>query len=177
MRILQINALYGSKSTGGIVKDIHKALLGEGIDSRVVCVRASERELGVTELGYGIDGRLHALMTRLNGKQGFYSGIKTKRLLRELEKDKPDIIHIHNLHSNFINLPGLFEFAARNGIPVMMTLHDAWYFTGKCYHFLDNGCDRWQSGCYGCPKKNRDIPSILDKSSWVFEKKKRMYSY
>lgn len=177
MKILQINALYGNKSTGSIVKDIHSLLISRGVDSRVACVSATDMTDGVITLGYGVGSRLHALMSRVNGGQGFYSRGKTRALLRALSKDKPDIIHIHNLHSNFINLPLLFEFAAKNGIPIMMTLHDAWYFTGKCYHFLDNGCDRWMRECHDCPKRGMDIPSIFDRSREVFRKKAKAYSY
>ena len=71
----------------------------------------------------------------------------------------------------------LFEYAAKNNIPVMMTLHDCWFFTGKCYHFLDNGCDRWLTRCHDCPKRKAEIPSLLmDSSSSIFDKKRSMYA-
>ena len=176
MKVLQINALFGNKSTGSIVRDIHRMLIDSGEESRVVCISKSGDDDGVLALGYGIGCRIHALLSRVNGKQGFYSRASTKRLLSVLADDKPDIIHIHNLHSNFINMPLLFDFASKNGIPIVMTLHDAWYFTGKCYHFLDNGCDRWQSECHDCPKRKKDIPSLIDASRSTFRKKKKMYS-
>ena len=176
MKILQINALFGNKSTGNIDKDIHTLLRLEGFESRVVSVSASEASEGVVALGYGLESKLHAVMSRIDGAQGFYSKRGTRKLVRALASDKPDIIHIHNLHSNFINLPILFDFASKNKIPVMMTFHDAWYFTGKCYHFLDIGCDRWKTECHGCPKKKKDIPSLIDSSRRIFRKKKKLYS-
>ena len=51
MKILQINALYGSKSTGIIVKDIHSLLISRGVDSRVACVSATDATYGDITLG------------------------------------------------------------------------------------------------------------------------------
>lgn len=177
MKILQINALYGNKSTGSIVRDIHLMLKDSSEESKVVCVSSIGQTDGVIELGYGISNKLHAVITRLNGKQGFYSKSSTRKLISLIDGDSPDVIHLHNTHSNFLNLPIIFDYAAKNKIPVMLTLHDAWYFTGKCYHFLDNGCDRWLTECHDCPKRKADIPSLLfDNSNKVFKSKGEMYS-
>ena len=57
-----------------------------------------------------------------------------------------------------------------------MTLHDSWLFTGKCYHFLDVGCERWMTECYGCPKRFQEIPSLLsDSSTKVYKLRKKLY--
>ena len=177
MRVVQINTVYGEKSTGIIARDIHDLLNASSMDSEVICVFSTEHKDGITELGYGMESKYHALMTRLFGTQGFHSSGTTRSTLKKLDSSRPDIIHLHNVHSNFLNLPMLFEYAAKNNIPVMMTLHDCWFFTGKCYHFLDNGCDRWLTRCHSCPKRKAEIQSLLcDSSSKVFEKKKSMYS-
>ena len=176
MKILQINALYGNKSTGNIVRDVHLMLRLESVDSLVACIKATEDDGGVIELGYGLGNRIHALMTRVTGKQGFYSRSATSALLKKIDGFAPDIIHLHNAHSNFLNLPMLFKYAARKKISVVLTLHDCWFFTGKCYHFLDNGCDKWKSCCHKCPKQKMDIPSLIDNSKNVFYKKRRIYS-
>ena len=44
----------------------------------------------------------------------------------------PDIIHCHNLHSSFFDLRILAEVSKR--IPVFITLHDCWTFTGHCVY-------------------------------------------
>lgn len=176
MKIVQINAVYGEKSTGNIVRDIHQTLKNAGYASQVVCKTAAQKEEDVLAISSPLGGKWHALMTRLTGKQGFYSRISTNKLLKRWKKDTPDILHLHNVHSNFLHLPSLFAFARRRNIPVVITLHDCWYFTGKCYHFLDNGCEKWKSECNACPKRKADIPSLLkDNSKWVFHRKKKMY--
>ena len=40
---------------------------------------------------------------------GSFSYFATKRFLRKVDKIKPDIIHLHNIHGNYINYKLLFE--------------------------------------------------------------------
>ncbi len=177
MRVLQINAIYGAKSTGLIVRDIHQALIDAGHESMVAHpgkVADSSCEISI---GNRPDYTIHAVWTRLFGLQGLASRCSTKTFLRKLRKIQPDVIHMHNIHSNFLNYKLLLEYAARDGIPVVITLHDCWFFTGKCYHFFDIGCDRYRTGCHDCPKRRRDIPSLLaDNSARVFALRKELYA-
>lgn len=62
--------------------------------------------------------------------KGFGSWIETKLFIRKIKKIAPDIIHLHNIHQNFLNLPLLFSFLKKAGIPVIWTLHDCWAVTG-----------------------------------------------
>ncbi len=58
-----------------------------------------------------------------------------------------DIIHAHNLHGDYFDLPALAR--ASKSLPVVITLHDEWLMTGHCAVTL--GCERWQFGCGQCP--------------------------
>ena len=177
MKVLQINALFGDKSTGSIVRDIHFALKQALYESKVASMYFSSKSEDFIWIGNTFDQKMHGLLTRITGKQGFYSKRATKNLLKKLEDNLPDIIHLHNIHSNFLNLPLLFTYAQKRNIPIVLTLHDCWYFTGKCYHFLDIGCDKWREECQQCPKRRADIPSLLsDNSQKVFQAKKRLYN-
>lgn len=164
MKVLQINATYGSGSTGNITKQIHNLCLNKGIDSFVAY---SSTKMQPDEIinGYKIgtpkDKKLHALCSRITGLQGYYSKKATKKFLSYLDKTEPDIIHLHNLHSNYINIIDLFKYSKRKKIKVVITLHDCWFFTGKCSHFLYDNCDKWISGCKNCPRLKKDIPSFF----------------
>lgn len=176
MRILLINAVYGYKSTGTIVKDISELLVHQGDSPSVICLDSSINTPNVVVVRSRLSNTIHALLTRLFGLQGCWSRYATKRLIKQIKKIDPEIVHLHNLHSNFINLPLLLNYCTVNNKPVIITLHDCWYFTGKCYHFEDIGCERWQLGCGKCPKQNIDIPSILcDSSRKTFNIKKEVF--
>ena len=175
MKVVQINAIYGSKSTGVIMKDIHNMLVECGEESYVVSPEFTEK----TDCAYKIENyvgmKIHALMTRITGKQAFYSSRATRKLIRWMDEVKPDIVHLHNLHGNYINLRILLEFLCKKEIAVVITMHDCWYFTGKCFHYLESNCQKWQIECDECPRKNDDVANwFLDKSNYVFQEKKRL---
>ncbi len=84
----------------------------------------------------------------LDGQLGreHYGYPGTKRLT-DLIAQKPDLIHLHNLHGGYFDLRRLPEISRQ--APVFVTLHDAWMLAGHCAHSL--GCDKWRTGCGGCP--------------------------
>lgn len=70
---------------------------------------------------------------------------------------EPDLIHAHNLHSDFFDFRELPYYS--NKFPFFLTLHDCWTFTGHCCHFFD--CERWKKNCGKCP--HLDIPINLNR--------------
>lgn len=176
MKTIQINAVYGEKSTGLIVRDIQHMLEQNGIEAYVGYQKSNCPVYKGIQIGDKLDWKLHAAYTRITGKQGYASVNATKRFLKEIDPLCPEIIHLHNLHSNYINLPLLLEYCAEKNIKTMLTLHDCWFLTGKCFHFFDIECDRYKTGCYNCPKKNLDVPNYLwDRSAAVWSDRKRLF--
>lgn len=177
MKIVQINSCYGTGSTGRIVQDIDCMLRSYGFDS--LCIYAETPpippEYGC-KIGNQIDKKLHALKTRIEGHQGYGSKMETKSILRFLDSEKPDIVHLHNIHSNYINVNLLFDYLAKENIATIITLHDAWFFTGKCTHFTIMNCEKWKKHCKDCPKNKMEVKSwFFDQSSRVFEDKAKRY--
>lgn len=93
------------------------------------------------------------LLRNASGKEDFdFPGTKH---LTEIAGFEPDLIHAHNLHSDFFDLRKLPYYS--NKFPFFLTLHDCWTFTGHCCHFFD--CERWKKSCGNCP--HLDIPINL----------------
>ena len=167
MKIVQINAVYGFGSTGVIVKDILSACQKEGID----CVAAYSQSKGEVKSGYHLgnafSNRWHAILSRISGKQGYFSCLSTWRFLRFLDNYKPDILHLHNLHGCYINVPMLLKYAAQKKIAVVVSLHDCWFYTGGCSHYTSVGCKKWLQKCGNCPRRYEEFPALLYDSSAV----------
>ena len=161
MKVLQINATYGYSSTGLIVKDIGDAIEKSGNEALFAYQKGNVPDGKGYVVGNNLDWKFHALLCRLLGKQGYYSSGATKKFLRYLDKEKPDVVHLHNLHSNFINLNMLLEYLAKKDIPTVITMHDCWYFTGKCFHYVDVGCQGFMTDCKNCPKKSAPPKSMI----------------
>ena len=157
MKILQINAVYGHGSTGTIVRDLADLCERFGI----LCYVASPDKavLGAKHgylIGNKLDHKLHAFFSRFYGRQAYFSRLATKRLLSFIRSFEPDAVHLHNLHSNFINLKLLLEYLAQKRIRVIITLHDCWYYTGGCFHYTVDGCKGWLNKCGVCPQGKKD---------------------
>lgn len=77
----------------------------------------------------------------------------SKQLIKTIKKTKPSIIHLHCIHGGLFDFRTLFRYFVKTQIPLVITLHDCWYFTGGCYHFITSGCSKWNNGdnCKGCP--------------------------
>lgn len=178
MRVLQINANYGFGSTGVIMKDIGDMLISSDDEAYFAYQRCNSIPNNGYIIGNEVDWKVHALLSRALGGQGYYSTAATKKLIRYIRHIKPDVVHLHNLHSNYVNIDLLFKFFAEDDIPVVITMHDCWYFTGKCFHYVDVNCDGFLNGCGNCKKKTAPPASLIfDRSAWSLQnKKKRLLS-
>ncbi len=168
MKVLQINAVYGISSTGRTTMELDRALKVKGHSSIVAVTVTNKQQDNIYIVGNKLDWKVHSLLSRLFGTQGYFSYFSTKRLLEYIGKEKPDIIHLRNLHANYINLPMLLKYIAKNKIPTVVTLHDCWVFTGKCCHYHDADCDRWQKECGNCPSLKKW------NKSWFFDRSRKM---
>ncbi|MEB3295435.1 MAG: glycosyltransferase, partial [Synechococcales bacterium] len=65
--------------------------------------------------------------------------------IQSLRKQTPDIINLHWTGSGFVNIATLPQLAKTLKVPLVLTLHDMWAFTGGC-HYSD-GCDRYRQSC------------------------------
>lgn len=119
---------------------------------------------------------LHYYAGSTLGRNGCFSCFATLRLIHDLKKFNPDIIHLHNLHSFCINFPMLFKYIRKNNIRVIWTLHDCWTFTGQCPHFDMIGCEKWKSECHHCPQISSYPKSRIDNSRKMYLLKKKWFT-
>ena len=123
-------------------------------------------------VGSKLSVAVHGLMTRFFDMHGLGSKVATRRFIKEIEKIKPDVIHIHNIHGYFLNYKILFNYLSKTDIPVVWTVHDCWLYTGHCYHYASVGCEKWKNQCKKCPQKTAFPTSILlDRSKRNFTDK------
>jgi glycosyltransferase involved in cell wall biosynthesis len=82
-----------------------------------------------------------------------------------------DVIHLHWVNQGFLSLAGMDRIIA-SGKPVVMTMHDQWYYTGICHYAGD--CDKYQSQCSHCPML-RGGGIGMDLARRVFDRKRAIY--
>lgn len=125
----------------------------------------------------GILGRrMHAILSEWTGKEEGFSRIATVLFLKRIDKIKPDIIHMHNLHMGYLNLEMLFRyFEKHKEIKIVWTLHDCWAYTGRCPYYDMAQCEKWKTACRDCPTLGSYPKSRVDNSAQMFRKKKKLF--
>ena len=105
MRVIQINACYSWGSTGTIVTDIQSACKAVGIDCEIAYAMPCHSSVyNGYKISCLLSRKIHALLSKITGKQAYYSSLSTLRLIYHIFKYSPDIVHLHNVHNNYLNL-------------------------------------------------------------------------
>lgn len=161
--LFQINVTSNWGSHGKIAEDIGRLAIEKGWRSVIAYGRyATPSQSETIKIGSDISVKEHVLESRLMDNHGLASRSATRRLIKQIDDIKPDIIHLHNIHGYYLNYPLLFDYLKSAGVPVVWTLHDCWPFTGHCAYFDYAGCERWKRGCFSpCPCKNEYPKSLL----------------
>lgn len=183
MRVLILNSIIGAGSTGRIAENIAEEYDANGWEVRVGYGRVANVPGGCLKwsvrIGSSLSVRLHGVLTRLFDWHAdrICSWWVTWKFLKWAEEWKPDLLWLHNLHGYYINYELLFQWIKRHPeMDVKWTLHDCWAFTGHCSHFLLTDCERWKSGCWGCPEK-REYPAskLLSAAKANWERKRNAF--
>ena len=181
MKVLFINAVCGTGSTGKICAELAEKYEQEGHEVKIAYGRQAfvpekYRKYAV-RIGSDLDVKIHALYTRVTDRHGLASKRATKKFLAWAEIYSPDILWLHNIHGYYINYEMLFAWIKTHPeMEVKWTLHDCWAFTGHCPHFTAAGCDKWKVRCCDCPeKKQYPASNVMDNSRDNYKRKKRAF--
>lgn len=88
---------------------------------------------------------------------------KSEYIFDTKEYKDADIVHFHNLHSNFFNLKNIIKISQEK--PTIWTLHDMWAFTGYAYN----------SATLRKPNKKKFLLYLWDNTPFMLLTKKRIY--
>jgi glycosyltransferase involved in cell wall biosynthesis len=175
MKILMINSVFNSGSTGRIIKDLQDKIQKTDNNIALVAYGRGKKQKNGIKISNNLDNVCHVIGTRLFDRHGFFSIITSLKLKKLLNIYKPDIIHIHNIHGYYINIKILFNEIKKREIPLVITLHDCWLFTGHCSYFDIIGCELWKTECCKCKQKGEYPKSFyIDNSKRNFNEKKEI---
>lgn len=179
MKILHINY---SESIGGAAtaaNRLHKALLKNGVDSKMlVCEKKSNDNTVIgpdTKLEKSINlvrpmlDQVPIKFYKSKSKTMFSTAWLTyKSIIKKINQMNSDIVHLHWINNGMLRVEDL----AIIKVPIVWSLHDMWAFTGGCHY--DEECGGYKNNCGNCKVlnsiKNRDL------SLKVFSRKKKTYS-
>ncbi|MDD3414998.1 MAG: glycosyltransferase [Lachnospiraceae bacterium] len=182
MKVVQINCTILAGSTGRIAYDLSEVIVEKGNECAFVCGYRnkqikSDEVIYLEKLPADVADRKNMLISRITGRMGYRNKRETQKAIKWIEAQNPDVIHLHNIHGDWIHLETLFNYLANARIPVIWTLHDCWAFTGRCSHFEQIGCSKWKKECFDCRnKKVYPITYLLDESKKMYADKKNWFT-
>ena len=98
MKIVQINAVCGISSTGRTSLELSRYLNTQNIENYIIYANGYSDYENAIRMNSDFDIKVHSLLSRITGKQGYFSKEHTKKIISKLELIKPDIVHLRNLH-------------------------------------------------------------------------------
>lgn len=181
MNIVQLNLTYGIGSTGKIMRDLADVIETNEHNCYMVAGYSNEKnnsKLFCFNKGNALNAiRKDILISRITGEMGYRNSKKTIEAMKWIDSKNPDVIHLHNIHGDWINVNILFKYIKEKNIPVVWTLHDCWSFTGRCSYFDSYGCDAWKTGCkIKCENKIYPLTYFFDKTEKMWKDKKSWFT-
>ena len=180
MRVLIVNT---AERTGGAAIAANRllhALNRNGIEARMLVRDRKTAAADVTNIPQS--WRLKANFLWERGVIWLNNGLSRKNLFqvdianagtditRLDEFKQADVIHLHWVNQGYLSLNNLERIFA-SGKPVVITLHDQWYFTGICHY--SGMCDKYQTQCERCPMIKHGKGADLARR--VFDRKRAIY--
>ena len=173
VRVLFINSVIDYGSTGKIIRSLMNGLIANGHETLAIYGRYDAQ---IESHTFSIANRkatlIHGVMSKFFGRHGLHSSAQTALVIEKIKEFNPDVIHLHNLHGYYINVPMLLDFLATDFKGnIVWTLHDAWLISGSSAYFDYHGCKLWDDGCVICASTN-DYPISLG-----FKRQKKNFAW
>lgn len=177
MKALQVNITANWGSTGKIAEHIGLKAMSQGWECWMAFGRYSNpSELNLIDVGSKWNTYSHYFVQRVLDNEGLCSKGATRKLIAEMKRIQPDVVHLHNIHDHYLNYELLFEYLNTTDIKVLWTFHDFWAITGHCMHFVTKNCNRYETGCHDCPMRKVFPKTVMDRSRKNWELKRRLFS-
>lgn len=157
LRVVQISGAYV-----GAQKQIEDAICSElnrhTIDNIILYSIGSSNDSRRKKCENTFEMLLRRFCYKYLFKSHIYARFQTRRLIRIIDRFKPNIVHLHTLHHGYYDFPCIFDYLRKQNIGIVYTVHDMWPFTGGCYNYSILNCIEYRNGCHNCPdsKKNHD---------------------
>ncbi|MFI4861058.1 MAG: glycosyltransferase [Phycisphaerales bacterium JB063] len=159
---------------------MHEALLGAGVDSRILCGHQSVEDHRVDRVPAMRTLPAKALR-KLAHKAEWWTGREYHLLpwgrsfVQHPWVRRADVIHLHNLHGGFFPIKCLPRLA--RVAPLVWSVHDLWPTTAHCYFPQMTGCRCWtgESVCID-PRQDDWYPLMRETSRWLWQRKREIVS-
>lgn len=174
MRILQVNGVIHQGSTGAIIDAITNYVRSQGDECTIAYGIGSYNHDG-NKFCYRYEQALYRRCSMISGYRYGFAPLATKRLQRIIKKYKPDVVHLHSINGNCVNIFTLLTYLKKKNIPTIITNHAEFFYTGNCTSTY--GCTKYMDGCIGCPNtKWASDKAIFPKTDLAWRRMKQAFT-
>lgn len=150
MNILYINTYYKGGGAEKVVRQLYRGISSDDIHTYCIVGRYQMDVPEDVEVIYS--SFLERAETTARGgllrNTLFHTPKARDVIIRCIQEKHIDIVHFHNMHSNYLGLQDIEEIH-RYCPNIIITLHDMWAMTGGCAYSFE--CMRWQTkACREC---------------------------
>lgn len=171
MNILFVNVTYSLGGAAKIAQAIFRQVGGVFFYGNGRSIRKDPEDgktSNVLRVGSVLTKILNKYLFKISGRDAFTAH---KHLWRSGIL-KAEVVHLHAIHSYFVNFSFLFNLLISQNKKIVWTFHDSWALTGRCA--LPSPCVGYESGCKKCVLTTNYPNCICDSFSSNYEKKKRL---
>ncbi len=151
MRILYVNTYFNGGGAEKVMRQLYYGIKSDEFETYCLVGRLQKNIPEDVEIVYkGFVGRCITTLAGLCLNNTLLRAKHTRNVIIEcIKKNKIDIVHFHNLHSNYIGISDLEEIC-KYCKKIVVTLHDMWMLTGGCAYPFE--CLKWikEGNCNGC---------------------------
>ena len=171
MHILQINTADTKGGAGKVAYRLQKELNKQGHHSSLLVSRKYAKD----DKNVILIRPENNLRRRFLKKLTYYLAndldfFPADHILKMPEFKNADIVHCHNLHTNYFNLSMLEKISKIK--PVVWTFHDMWPITAHCGHSFN---DDVKNGFFVCPSMDIYPPIAWHNEKYLESKKRKVY--
>lgn len=149
MKILQVNITGKSGSTGKIVNDLRTYLQSKGHDAKVAYSVDNIAAKGFFKISHRWELALVRRLVLFGRSTYKGNPFAFRRLKKIIERERPDIVHLHCINCGCVNIYKTLEYLAAHNIKTVVTHHAEFFYTGNCPYSFE--CNKFvDAQCEGC---------------------------
>ena len=178
MRILLLNCVYGNGSTGKIVADTRSFLVENDIKTYVGYGNFESNQVNnIEKFGLTWETKLYSILSKLGYPQYASSPLSTYRLIKYINKVRPDVVHLHCMNGYCVNVFILLRYLSKKHIKTIITHHAEFYYTANCEHAYE--CNHfYMQECRHCirPRYATKSRTMICPSHFSWKQMKKAFS-
>ena len=176
MKIAIINMYAKMGSTGSIAYRLGSYFRERGHETFMIYGRENKIKDYPSSLHNQskLEEKLHGVLSKLTGLQGYFSDFGTTRMFKALDRFKPDAVVLINIHSGYLHEARLWKYLAERKLKTVYILADEYAMLGNCCFAYE--CTEYETGCKKCSDIHRYPDSLFfDVAGKVVQMKKKAY--